>query len=90
MASASKRVLITGLDSFTGRHLGRYLSGAGYQVFGTSRQSGNADNLWQCDIADADIIMQVLFDEPDAPQYGVTHRIHFCTATNTSSTEPSS
>ena len=60
MASASKRVLITGLDSFTGRHLGRYLSGAGYQVFGTSRQSGNADNLWQCDIADADQCVQMI------------------------------
>lgn len=48
------KVLITGLDSFTGSHLGRWLSDSGHQVFGTSLKSGDGKRLLQCDIAEAD------------------------------------
>jgi GDP-6-deoxy-D-talose 4-dehydrogenase len=35
------RVLITGIDSFTGVHLSKYLEKAGYDIYGTSLiQSG--------------------------------------------------
>lgn len=40
LVSHSKgRVLITGIDSFTGRHLQQYLKQSGYCVFGTTRAS---------------------------------------------------
>ena len=54
MVSASNRVLITGLDSFTGRHLERHLSGLGYQVCGTTLKAGDNQRLFQCDIAKSD------------------------------------
>lgn len=45
LASHSKgRVLITGIDSFTGRHLQQYLEQSGYSVFGTTRASMDLSN----------------------------------------------
>lgn len=60
MDSASKRVLITGLDSFTGRHLDRYLSNLGYHVFGTTLGSSSGERLLHCDITDAQQCEHVL------------------------------
>ena len=60
MDSASKRVLITGLDSFTGYHLDRYLSSLGYHVFGTTLKSASGERLLHCDITDAQQCEQVL------------------------------
>ena len=51
MASASNRVLITGLDSFTGKHLCKKLSNLGYQVYGTSHQRSEGLRLLQCDVS---------------------------------------
>lgn len=39
LASHSNRVLITGIDSFTGKYLQQYLERSGYAVFGTSRSN---------------------------------------------------
>ncbi|HQT03978.1 MAG TPA: GDP-mannose 4,6-dehydratase [Thiotrichales bacterium] len=39
LASHSNRVLITGIDSFTGKYLQQYLERSGYVVFGTSRSN---------------------------------------------------
>lgn len=52
LASHSKgRVLIAGIDSFTGRHLQQYLEQSGYCVFGTTRNSMELTN--PSSIADA-------------------------------------
>lgn len=60
-----KRVLITGIDSFTGRHLSSYLSKRGYEVFGTSLQIENA-NIHKCDITVKEEIEKVLKEiKPD-------------------------
>lgn len=39
LAFHSNRVLITGIDSFTGKYLQQYLERSGYAVFGTSRSN---------------------------------------------------
>ncbi len=54
-----KKVLITGIDSFTGRHLSWYLQKNGYEVYGTSLFS-SGEKLYQCDITNKDDIKTVL------------------------------
>jgi nucleoside-diphosphate-sugar epimerase len=44
LASHSNRVLITGIDSFTGKYLQQYLERSGYAVFGTSRSALDITN----------------------------------------------
>lgn len=39
------RVLITGIDSFTGVHLSKYLEKAGYDIYGTSLTKSDTKNL---------------------------------------------
>jgi len=51
------RVLITGIDGFTGRHLKNYLSD--YDVFGTSLLK-SGDNVYKCDVTDEESVKQVL------------------------------
>ncbi|MDO9266706.1 MAG: GDP-mannose 4,6-dehydratase [Sulfurimonas sp.] len=54
-----KKVLITGIDSFTGVHLSSYLEKLGYDVYGTSLfQSG--DKKHQCDITKKSDLLIVL------------------------------
>ena len=60
MDSASNRVLITGLDSFTGRHLSAHLSNLGYQVFGTTLGKPDGERLLHCDISNAQQCEQVV------------------------------
>jgi nucleoside-diphosphate-sugar epimerase len=47
-----KRVLIFGIDSFTGIHLSKYLKGDGYSIFGTTKRS--------CDITRKGDIIEIL------------------------------
>lgn len=54
-----KKVLITGIDSFTGIHLSAYLEKFGYEVYGTSLNS-SADKKSMCDITDKNDILRVL------------------------------
>lgn len=57
---ASKRVLIFGIDGFTGNHLSAYLQDAGYEVYGTSYSRAN-DKIFKVDItykADIDSVLR--------------------------------
>lgn len=47
-----KKVLITGIDSFTGKHLKSYLQNQGYDVYGTTYKD--------CDITKKDEVVEVL------------------------------
>jgi len=60
-----QKVLITGIDSFTGKHLSTYLTQAGYSVYGTSLlESG--DKKFQCDITcKNDVIKVFKTTQPD-------------------------
>jgi nucleoside-diphosphate-sugar epimerase len=60
MALASKKVLITGIDSFTGKHLSSYLKDSGYEVYGTS-MIDSAKDIYRCDITKKDDI-KALFE----------------------------
>lgn len=67
MALASDRVLITGIDSFTGRHLTAHLSACGYSVYGTTLGAGDGHRSYTCDLADAQSCAQVI--ETVKPNY---------------------
>ncbi|HHH19931.1 MAG TPA: NAD-dependent epimerase/dehydratase family protein [Campylobacterales bacterium] len=54
-----QKVLITGIDSFTGHHLSTYLAQQGYDVYGTSLIK-RGDKLFRCDITDTLDIIEVL------------------------------
>ena len=54
-----KKVLITGIDSFTGIHLSSYLENSGYDVFGTSLNKSDKKK-YICDITKKDDIVKVL------------------------------
>ena len=56
-----KRVLITGIDSFTGIHLSAYLKNLGYDIYGTSYLNLKSEkNIYRCDIRKKDNIVTVL------------------------------
>lgn len=59
MALASKKVLITGIDSFTGIHLSLYLQKCGYDIFGTSLFNESL-NKYKCDITKKEDILNIL------------------------------
>lgn len=54
-----KKILITGIDSFTGVHLSSYLENSGYDVYGTSL-SKNAEKKYKCDITSKEDILKIL------------------------------
>ncbi|WP_434580961.1 GDP-mannose 4,6-dehydratase [Sulfurimonas sp. NW15] len=54
-----KKVLITAIDSFTGKHLSAYLENAGYDVYGTSFIEHGAKK-YQCDITKKEALSAVL------------------------------
>jgi len=59
VALASKKVLIMGIDSFTGVHLSSYLKSEGYEIYGTSYlKSGK--KKFQCDIRKKEDILSIL------------------------------
>jgi nucleoside-diphosphate-sugar epimerase len=55
---ASKKVLITAIDSFTGSHLSSYLQNCGYDVYGTSFFK-ETDKIYRCDITKKEDILNV-------------------------------
>jgi len=57
-----KRVLITGIDSFTGRHLKDHLEHYGYQVFGTSLFETDT-RIFRCDLTRKEEIEAILKQE---------------------------
>lgn len=54
-----KKVLITGIDSFTGTHLASYLENSAYDVYGTSL-SKSAEKKYKCDITNKKDILDIL------------------------------
>lgn len=61
-----KKILITGIDSFTGVHLSSFLKKTGYDVYGTSLFS-SGEKKYQCDITAIDDVKSVL--EQIVPDY---------------------
>jgi len=61
-----KKILITGIDSFTGRYLFSFLKKFGYEVFGTSYSNVNND-FFKCDIRKKSDIKYIL--EKIQPDY---------------------
>jgi nucleoside-diphosphate-sugar epimerase len=60
-----KKVLITGIDSFTGKHLSKLLASFNYEIFGTSLFK-TRENVFKCDIRKKDEIKNVLLSiKPD-------------------------
>ena len=53
------RVLIIGIDGFTGKHLSKYLENSGYEIFGTSLKKEDK-NIFKCDITNKNEIKKVL------------------------------
>lgn len=60
LGSASKKVLIIGIESFTGKHLSRFLEVAGYEIFGTSFLEGDNKQIFQCNITDKENISSII------------------------------
>lgn len=55
----NNRVLITGIDSFTGKHLSSYLKKSGYDIYGTSLFH-NSEKKFRCDITIKNDLVNVL------------------------------
>ncbi len=56
----SRKVLIFGIDGFTGKHLSKYLQNNGFNVYGTSYTT-SSDNIFKVDItykADIDVVLK--------------------------------
>jgi len=66
LAKVSKRVLITGIEGFTGKHLQKYLSDRGFVVYGTSVFDIEDSNIYQVDITNSSKFAQVISEvNPD-------------------------
>jgi len=61
MEHLSSRVLITGINGFTGKYLMKYLSEKNYSVYGISNQVDQEEqNVFQCDITNKEDLVSVL------------------------------
>ena len=60
MQSNLKKVLITGINGFTGAHLKKYLSKQGFDVYGTVRSRSKSEAEFQCDITKKDQVDAVM------------------------------
>ena len=56
-----KKILITGIDSFTGKHLSDYLNRFNYDIYGTSLQK-REEKIYKCDITNLNDIEKVIKD----------------------------
>ncbi|MFA5216701.1 GDP-mannose 4,6-dehydratase [Sulfuricurvum sp.] len=66
MASASKRLLITGIESFTGHYVRDLFETHGYEVYGTVFSGAKRDKIYPCDITNSDAINAVISEvRPD-------------------------
>ncbi|MCK5677673.1 MAG: GDP-mannose 4,6-dehydratase [Flavobacteriaceae bacterium] len=64
--SHSNKVLITGINGFTGVHLESYLTKQGFDVFGTVINTPKAKNHFQCDITHKTAIKNIIANiKPD-------------------------
>ena len=69
---SSPRVLITGIDSFTGYHLSQHLEQSGFSVFGTSlggsenKAASENKNVYRCNISEPSQVLAALeYCKPD-------------------------
>lgn len=60
MDSASKRLLITGIESFTGSYIRELFETYGYEVHGTALGTGTSPRVYRCDITKADEIDAII------------------------------
>ena len=61
-----KKILVTGIDGFTGKHLANTLKLSGFKVIGLSDQSMDADDMYMCDLLDKENLQQVITEiQPD-------------------------
>ena len=60
MASLSKKVLITGIDGFTGKYLESFFEKKGYEIFGTVLSETDSKNYFTCDIRKSSDIQDVI------------------------------
>lgn len=60
MDSHSKKVLITGIDGFTGTHLAQKLRSLGLNVVGTTRAPSDRKDVYELDITDKEDVTRVL------------------------------
>ncbi len=66
-ASASERVLITGIDGFTGRWLSQLLQKQGFTVGGTTIENIKGNSIYHCDIRNTSQLTSVI--DRFRPQY---------------------
>ncbi|MDP1785635.1 MAG: GDP-mannose 4,6-dehydratase [Sulfuricurvum sp.] len=60
MASASKRLLITGIESFTGSYIRDLFESSGYEVHGTALGTVKSPRVYPCDITKANEIDEII------------------------------
>ncbi|HUH57296.1 MAG TPA: NAD-dependent epimerase/dehydratase family protein, partial [Pseudomonadales bacterium] len=60
LTDSGKRVLVTGINGFTGRYMAASLSQAGYQVFGTATQAAHEVGIFQLDLCDREAVSRVV------------------------------
>lgn len=60
LTDSGKRVLVTGINGFTGRYITASLLEAGYQVFGTSAQAVHEAGVFQLDLCDREAVSRVV------------------------------
>ncbi|WP_027385120.1 GDP-mannose 4,6-dehydratase [Epilithonimonas caeni] len=59
----SDKVLITGINGFTGNYLSRYFSSLGYDVYGISNRQNNPEKkIYTCDLLEKDKLEQIIID----------------------------
>lgn len=56
----NKRVLITGIGGFTGRHLKRHLESQGMKVYGTTYTSSSMEDTFPANITDATSMVEII------------------------------
>ncbi len=61
-----EKILITGINGFTGQHLSKHLRSFGAKVFGISGETTVTQDIFQCYIKDKNALKKVIgFIEPD-------------------------
>ena len=60
MDSLSNKVLITGIDGFTGKYLTEFLQKKGFEVFGISNLENKETNTFKCNITNKKEVSEVL------------------------------